>query len=315
MNQQLGKRHWGAGIVAVFVLLGISTLAAGQIRISGAVALPGLNIGVNIPAYPKFAPIPGYPVYYAPELSANLFFYDGLYWALAGDEWYYSSWYDGPWYLAEPEVVPDFMLRIPIRYYRRPPAYFRGWDPEAAPRWGDHWGPAWEQRRGSWDRWNRAAVPPRAPLPTYQRRYPRSRYPGVDRQRTLENSYYPYRPREPGDRSRLQQVPQLGGRTASQPNRPSLQDRRPGVPPGARQVPPKATQRPPVLTRPSPSVRTERKAPGANPPDARPGGQSLQRRDNSEPPGRQERGNQAQQRGAAQSSRSSSDSPERRALQ
>lgn len=307
MSQRSGKRRWVTRSVAVCILLGGSALAVSQVRIGVGVAVPGLSIGINIPAYPEFTSIPGYPVYYAPGLSANLFFYDGLYWVLAGDDWYYSSWYDGPWHLAEPELVPDFILRIPILYYRRPPAYFLGWDRQAAPRWGEHWGPAWEQRRGSWDRWDRASVPPRAPLPTYQRQYPRARYPGADQQRNLENRDYPYKPREPGDRSRLEQAPQFGRGTAPQRNRLAPQDRR-SEPPGTQGVSPGVIQRP-AVTRPSPPSRIERSAPGTSRPEVRPGGQPSQRRDNARPQGRQDRQGGAQRRGDEERGQPPSDRP------
>lgn len=32
------------------------------------------------PAYPDLVQVPGYPVYYAPRVNENLFFYDGQYW-------------------------------------------------------------------------------------------------------------------------------------------------------------------------------------------------------------------------------------------
>jgi hypothetical protein len=92
--------------------------------------------------------------------------------------------------------VPVYLLRVPVRYYRHPPAYFRGWQPNAPPRWGEHWGRDWEQRRAGWDRWNRAAVPKPAPLPTYQRRYSGDRYPRADEQHALNNRNYSYRPRD-----------------------------------------------------------------------------------------------------------------------
>ncbi|MGA7180705.1 MAG: recombinase family protein [Thiobacillaceae bacterium] len=38
-----------------------------------------------------------------------------------------------------------------MRYYHRPPAYFRGWGYDAPPRWGEHWGRNWDQRRSGWD--------------------------------------------------------------------------------------------------------------------------------------------------------------------
>jgi len=52
---------------------------------------PSVNIGINIGTYPQLVPIPGYPVYYAPQLNANYFFYDGMYWAYVGDNWYTSA--------------------------------------------------------------------------------------------------------------------------------------------------------------------------------------------------------------------------------
>jgi hypothetical protein len=282
--------------VAVCILVGCGPLALGQVRFGVGVAVPGLSIGINIPAYPELAPIPGYPVYYAPGLSTNLFFYDGLYWVFTGDSWYYSSWYDGPWYLAQPELVPDFILRVPIYYYRRPPPYFLGWNRAAPPRWGEHWGPTWEQRRRGWDHWDHRSMPPRAPLPNYQRGYPHDRYPGAGRQGSLENRYYHYRPRDPRDRARMEQAPQQPGRlTAPQPRGPGPR-RRPDGPPGAHRPPPGVTQRPPGFTRPSPPARTGQPRPDAS---QRPGVQAPPQRNGPGPPGRQRGRDDRQPRGGA----------------
>ena len=46
-----------------------------------------------------------------------------------------------------------------------------GWRADAPPRWGDHWGNDWQQRRSGWDRWDHRIAPAPAPLPVYQRRY------------------------------------------------------------------------------------------------------------------------------------------------
>ena len=78
----------------------------------------------QLPAYPELVRVPGYPVYYAPQLNSNFFFYDGMYWVYQRDNWYASSWYNGPWGMVGPESVPLFVLRVPVRYYRTPPAYF-----------------------------------------------------------------------------------------------------------------------------------------------------------------------------------------------
>jgi hypothetical protein len=165
--------------------------------LSIGIAVPGVSIGINVPVYPELVRVPGYPVYYAPRLNSNYFFYDGMYWVYQGDNWYSSVWYNGPWGLVAPEVVPLYVLRIPVRYYRQPPAYFRGWQRDAPPRWGDHWGTAWAQRRSGWDRWNRSSAPAPAPLPAYQRQYSGNRYPQAEQQGALHGQRYRYQPKDP----------------------------------------------------------------------------------------------------------------------
>jgi hypothetical protein len=185
-----------SAIVVTCMLLGTYAPASAEV-----------GIGINVSLYPDLVRVPGYPVYYAPQLDSNFFFYDGLYWVYAQDNWYSSSWYDGPWDMVTPEFVPLFVLRVPVRYYRQPPSYFHDWGPEAPPRWGEHWGRDWEQRRGGWDRWDREAAPAPAPLPTYQREYRGDRYPRVDQQRALRTQNYHYQPREAVVRQQYQQPP------------------------------------------------------------------------------------------------------------
>lgn len=174
-------------IIVLWMLFCSATSALAQVSIS---------IGINLPVFPTLVQVPGYPVYYAPRLNSNFFFYDGMYWVYEGDNWYSSSWYNGPWWLVGPEYVPLFVLRIPVRYYRNPPMYFRGWRSDAPPLWGHHWGREWEQRRSGWDRWERRSVPAPAPLPVYQRKYSGDRYPGAEQQHELNNRNYRYQPRD-----------------------------------------------------------------------------------------------------------------------
>ena len=176
------------GLIVLWMLLCSITSAAAQVSVS---------IGIDLPVYPQLVVVPGYPVYYAPQVNSNYFFYDGMYWVYAADNWYASSWYNGPWELVDPEAVPLFVLRVPVRYYRRPPAYFNGWRAEASPRWGDHWGNAWVQQHGGWDTWNRSAVPAPAPLPVYQRQYSGNRYPRAEQQQALQTQNYRYQPHDP----------------------------------------------------------------------------------------------------------------------
>jgi hypothetical protein len=163
---------------------------------SDAAEVPAADIGVSVSAYPDLVQVPGYPVYYAPRMSSNYFFYDGMYWVYQRDNWYASSWYNGPWGMVAPEYVPLFILRVPVRYYREPPAYFRGWQGDAAPQWGVHWGRDWEQHRNGWDKWNHNEVPAPAPLPTYQRQFSGNKYPAPQQQNALHGENYHYQPKD-----------------------------------------------------------------------------------------------------------------------
>jgi hypothetical protein len=160
-------------------------------------AIAQVSIGIHLQLFPELVRVPGYPVYYAPRLNSNFFFYDGMYWVYQYDNWYARSWYNGPWWVVTPEFVPLFVLRVPVRYYRVPPGYFYGWRPDAPPRWGEHWGNEWERHRRGWDKWNRSSVPAPAPLPVYQRQYSGDRYPQVvAQQQALHNRNYRYQPRD-----------------------------------------------------------------------------------------------------------------------
>lgn len=190
------------------------TGARADVSVGIGIGVPGVSIGINMPAYPRLVRVPGYPVYYDPYVSLNFFFYDGLYWVFQGDHWYVSSWYNGPWDLVDPYDVPLYVLRVPVRYYRHPPQYFRGWRADAPPRWGDHWGRNWEERRSGWDRWDRHAIPPPAPLPRYQRQYSGERYPrAVEEQHTIRSERYRYQPREPVTQRHFEQQ----GRSRAEP--------------------------------------------------------------------------------------------------
>jgi hypothetical protein len=71
------------GLIVLLVLLCSVTSAAAQVSIG--IGLPSVSIGINLPVFPELVVVSGYPVYYAPRLDANFFFYDGLYWVYQGD--------------------------------------------------------------------------------------------------------------------------------------------------------------------------------------------------------------------------------------
>jgi len=209
-------KRWARWALTLAVASG-AIAGQAETQVSIGISVPGVSTGINTPQYPQFVRVPSYPVYYAPQQDSNLFFYDGLYWAYQRDNWYSSSWYDGPWYAVGPQRVPLYVLRVPVRYYRDPPSYFRGWQGDAPPRWGEHWGNDWQRQRSGWDRWNRSAMPPPAPLPRYQRQYSGERYPKVEQQQDLQGRNYRYQPRDAAVRERVRdQAPQRGNEGRAQ---------------------------------------------------------------------------------------------------
>ncbi|MBS1109614.1 MAG: hypothetical protein H6Q88_1606, partial [Anaeromyxobacteraceae bacterium] len=212
--------------ILVAMALVLFPLSPAQAQISIQIGLPGINIGINQPVYPQLVQVPGYPVYYDPSAGSNYFFYDGLYWVYQGDNWYASDWYNGPWALVSPQFVPVFILRVPVRYYRHPPAYFRGWQPEGPPRWGEHWGHDWERHRGGWDRWDHASAPRPAPLPVYQREYSGDRYPQApQQQQELRSRNYTYKPSDAEVR-RVDEAQAARGRQQEQSKQQAQQQER-----------------------------------------------------------------------------------------
>lgn len=149
--------------------------------------------------------------------------------------------------LVGPEAVPLYILRVPVRYYRHPPAYFGGWQANAPPRWDEHWGGDWSQRRRGWDQWNHNAAPAPAPLPAYQRRYSGDRYPEAAQQQALQNKNYRYQPHDPEVRQHYQApAAQSAPASAGRETRIAPQER------------PTASQ---AVQRPSPPPQVQQSAP------------------------------------------------------
>jgi hypothetical protein len=264
-------------VVFLWMLLCSATSAMAQVSIG--IGLPHVSIGINLPVFPELVQVPDYPVYYAPGLNSNYFFYDGMYWVYQNDNWYASDWYNGPWALVEPEAVPLFVLRVPVRYYRRPPAYFRAWQPNAPPHWGEHWGNAWAQHHSGWDRWNRSSAPAPAPLPTYQRQYSGDRYPKAEQQHALRSQNYRYQPHENVVRQHFEQT----ARSA-----PSSSERRQS------EAPPARTPERQDVQRSNPSAQQQSGRTGAREQPPQREGANVQRAAPAQEPS-QQRGPSAQQ--------------------
>lgn len=222
-------------LIAPIALLGVFAFATpSHAQFSMSISTPGASIGFEMGDYPELVPVPGYPVYYAPNVDANYFFYDGLYWLYQDDAWYSSSWYNGPWQYVDPDYVPLFILRVPVVYYRAPPSYFRIWERSGAPHWHEHWGRGWAERHGDWDRWDRGAVPPPAPLPHYQREYRADHYPQApEQQHAIRSDAYHYQPQEQVSRQHYEAPPPRPTTPAPEPRyeRPNEPYARPATAP------------------------------------------------------------------------------------
>ncbi len=284
----MGKIRYGIVLLVLLLCCSVTPVSA---QVSIGIGLPHVSIGINLPVFPELVPVPGYPVYYAPRLNANYFFYDGLYWVFLDGYWYASDWYNGPWWVVEPEDLPLFILRIPVRYYRSPPPFFRGWRPEAPPRWGRHWGHEWEQHRKGWDKWKRSSVPARAPLPVYQRSYTGDRYPRrVEEQQSLHSQQYRYQPR---DRNVRQQVRPGREQRAPAPVQRGREDERgmraPGTPDVRRPAPlPQGVEEGPRRQQPY-QAPPQQRGPAPREPREQPGAVQYERQAPPRPQGQEQR--------------------------
>jgi len=91
-------------------------------------------------APPEFAPVPGSPVYYAPNRSDDYFFYGGSYYFFQGGTWYYAPSPRSGWVVVAIRDVPQPVLLVPVEYYKKPPGH---WKKKGPPPWA----PAWGHRR------------------------------------------------------------------------------------------------------------------------------------------------------------------------
>ena len=85
-----------------------------------------VNVGpppVIFPAPPRVVLVPQTPVYYAPDTSYNVFFYQGRYWSFHEGAWFLANSHGGPWAFVPVAQVPPPVLAVPVRYYRVPPGH------------------------------------------------------------------------------------------------------------------------------------------------------------------------------------------------
>jgi hypothetical protein len=108
-------------------------MLAAALLVSGTSAMASdvkINIGLGVPpivltAPPQLVVVPGTPVYYAPNIQANLFFYKGRYYTVANGVWAMAPAYTGPWAVIQIGQVPAPVVAVPIEYYKIPPGQLK----------------------------------------------------------------------------------------------------------------------------------------------------------------------------------------------
>lgn len=106
-------------IVAMVIAASLAAPARAHSQVSVQV-----NIGQPPPvlvAQPVLVPVQASPVYYAPKYGGDVFFYDGRYYTVHNDEWFYATRVNTPWISVAVGRVPRAVLAVPVTYYRVPP--------------------------------------------------------------------------------------------------------------------------------------------------------------------------------------------------
>ena len=110
-------------IVALLVAASLAVPVSARSQVSVQV-----NIGQPPPvivARPVLVPVNASPVYYAPSYGSDLFFYDGRYYIVHNETWFYAARHNAPWVSIAIGKVPRAILAVPVGYYRVPPGHLK----------------------------------------------------------------------------------------------------------------------------------------------------------------------------------------------
>ena len=132
-------------IIAALSAVALATPVHAQIHVDIGFQFPAPPPLVVVPETPRVQYVP--PVAAAPAEAADLFFYNGQYWAFANGGWYVGPGYNGPWIVVAPQFVPRPILLVPTRYYQAPPGHWRQWEARQPPHWHEEYGREWADKR------------------------------------------------------------------------------------------------------------------------------------------------------------------------
>ncbi len=130
------------GVFSVSMILTFTAPATSNAEVNISINLPGLFI----PAPPPMVVIPGTYVYYPPDVSVDIFFYQGYWYRPYEGRWFTASGYNGPWRAVGPRYVPRALISVPPDYRRIPLEHERMPHDMVRRNWR-----AWEKER-HWDK-------------------------------------------------------------------------------------------------------------------------------------------------------------------
>lgn len=128
------------GVVLLVLLLSLPAFAAISVKVS--IPLPRLVIT----APPALVVIPGTYVYFAPDVGADLVFYQGYWYRPYEGHWFRSMEYNGHWEPIHVNMVPAPLVSLPPNWRAAPAGYERMPYRHVKQNWN-----SWERDR-HWDR-------------------------------------------------------------------------------------------------------------------------------------------------------------------
>ncbi len=90
-----------------------------------------VNISIEVPpplalpAPPPLMVIPGTYAYFAPDVDADIIFFEGYWYRPYRGGWYRSTVYNGRWAPVPPRRVPSVLMNLPSNWRRVPPGHER----------------------------------------------------------------------------------------------------------------------------------------------------------------------------------------------
>jgi len=113
-------------LVACALGLVFPALVTAQVNIDINIGTPSLPPPpVVLVSPPRLVVIPQTPVFYAPDVPYNYFFYGKKYYVFHEGAWFAARSHQGPWQFIAVEKVPRPLLGVPVAYYKIPPGHLK----------------------------------------------------------------------------------------------------------------------------------------------------------------------------------------------